>query len=148
MTTLQLVPDLVAPRQAALRSLDAIVRQELAAAAGRWGLDGARIDLTAYDRVYNRAPHVGGHWTLFAVNVTGSSHEVATVTVAAEFDGAALADLRVSGARDAVAGGCTPQALNEALGQCGGPLRQRTPLTVPTGSARRADIPVGAPSLN
>ena len=148
MTTLQLVPDLVAPRHAALRALDATVRQELAAAAGRWRLDGARVDLTAYDRIYERGRRVGGHWTLFAVSVSSASHEVATVSVAAEFDGAALVDLRVSGARDAMAGGYSPQALCEALAECGGPLRQRTPLTVPAGSARRADAPLPPPSLN
>ena len=122
----------VSERRAALRALDRMVRDELAAAARRWQMDaGWSIDLTEYAQVYRRMPARGGHWTLFSARINGACHETATIAVAAEFEGDRVVELAVSGVRDVLAGGCTAAALCEALDGCGGPLHQVTPL--PTG---------------
>lgn len=120
---------LVAERRASLRALDSMVRAALADAARHWGLAGDRtVELTPYHDLYARVPRIGGHWTLFSAHLDEQRHEVATVTVAAEFEGDALVDLIVSSEREVVAGGIHALALREALQQCGGPLRQVTPL--------------------
>ena len=116
-------------RQSALRALDGVVRDELAAAASSWRIDqDSSVALTAYDEVYRRTPEIGGHWTLFTARATETSHEVAMVAVAAEFEDGRPVDLRISGADEVLAGACTATALREALADCGGPLRQVTPL--------------------
>jgi hypothetical protein len=131
MTALLISNDTLDRRHAALRALDETVRSALLAAARRWGLgEDVAIDLTTYDRIYDRRPQLGGHWTLFCAGLTAAAHEVATVAVMVEFDGAEPVDLRVSGVADVVAGGCTRAALAEALVECGGPLRQVTPLPI------------------
>ena len=118
-------------RQSALHALDSVVRDELTAAARSWQIDqDSSIVLTAYDEVYRRTPEIGGHWTLFSARAADDSHEVVTATVAVEFDGDRPVDFHVGGLRDVVAGGCTAVALREALTECGGPLRQVTPLTL------------------
>jgi hypothetical protein len=129
----------VRARRAALHALDVTVRAGLVAAADRW-LEGDSwtIDLTAYNRVYPRLPETGGHWTLFSARLTEGGHEVASLTVSAEFEGVSAVDLRVHGVTDALAGACTPVALAEALVQSGGPLRQYTPLGADMPLAREA----------
>lgn len=120
---------LVDARQSLLRALDPAIRRELAAAARAWAVDAdAAIELTAYDRVFSRTPSLGGHWTLFIARTLDDRHEVASVTVAIEFDGETPVDLRVSGQDEVIAGACTVAALREALRECRGPLRQVTPL--------------------
>jgi hypothetical protein len=130
--------DLIDARRAALQELDATVREELTALAHHWDLGDVELVLTPYDRVYGRTPSAGGHWTLFTTRLTAEEHEVATVTVTAEFEDAMPVDLRVNGTREALAGGCHALALREALSECGGPLRQVTPLTIPTLAAASA----------
>ena len=116
-------------RRVALESLDPLVRGCLAEVAPAWGLAGnSSIELTVYDRVYGRTPRLGGHWTLFSAALTDTYHEVATLSVAVEFEGERAVDLRVSGVLDVTAGGCTRAALIEALAECAGPLRQLTPV--------------------
>lgn len=129
MTTIARCTDTVAGRQAALDTLNALVRSELTRAAARWRLGGEpELELTAYDQVYPRTPAIGGHWTLFSAHGDDARHEVAVVSVAVEFEAGRPVDLHVSGAANVVAGGCTAAALREALTECGGPLRQVTPL--------------------
>jgi hypothetical protein len=120
-------------RRRALEALDATIRHELMDAAGAWGFAGdMTVDLLVYDRLYSRAPAIGGHWTLFRTALTEVCHDVAAVTVAVEFDGDQPVDLWVSGAQDVAAGACTPPALREALTECGGPLRQVMPVAFDT----------------
>lgn len=129
MTALWPVMDVIDARKQALRALDRTVRAELSSAARGWALAGqCEVELTAYDRVYNRQPAIGGHWTLFRARATRTLHEVAAVSVTLLFEGQQAVDLVVSGATDVVAGGLSVGALREALAQCGGPLRQVTPL--------------------
>ena len=131
--------DLIDARHAALRALDLTVRAGLAAVADRWPLAGDwSSELTAYDRIYPRTRATGGHWTLFSAGLTDAGHEVAMLTVSVEFDGPEAVDLRVHGAREVVAGACSPVALAEALAQSGGPLRQVTPLGADVQIARFA----------
>jgi hypothetical protein len=123
------VTDVLEARHQALRRLDGVVRGALISAAHAWRLPGElSIVRTDYPCIYSRTPQLGGHWTLFSALLTESVHAIATVNVALEFEGDRPVDLWVSGARDVVAGGCTTQALNEALAQCDGPLRQVTPI--------------------
>lgn len=123
------VTDVLEARRQALRRLDGIVRGALISAAHTWRLPGElSIVRTDYPCIYDRTPQLGGHWTLFSALLTESVHAVATVNVALEFEGDQPVDLWVSGTRDVAAGGCTTQALNEALTQCDGPLRQVTPI--------------------
>lgn len=133
MTTQQIgaqAPSIVEGRKATLRQLDPLVRREIGAAARRWHVDDAAlIELTCYDDVYSRTPGTGGHWTMFSARAISGQHQVATLTVAVEFDGEQPVDLRVNGAGEVLAGGCTVAALREALEVCEGPLRQTTPLT-------------------
>jgi hypothetical protein len=124
------VTDVVEGRWQALRALDGLVRAALAAGAARWRLpESPMIERTDYPCVYDRTPALGGHWTLFGASLTDSLHMTATVTVTLEFDGVRPVDLWVSGERDVAAGGCTIEALAEALDECGGPLRQITPVS-------------------
>ena len=130
MTAASAPPNTIPARRSALQALDPMVRGEIAAAAGRWLHDqNWSIGLTSYHHHYPRVPAIGGHWTLFAAHVSDTHHEVVTLVVALEFDGERPVDLRVSGALDVIAGGCTAEALREALTECGGPLRQVTPIS-------------------
>jgi hypothetical protein len=123
--------DTVSSRQAALAALDPMVRAELACAVRHWALTGAvAVELTAYDQVYRCTPDIGGHWTLFATRLGGRCHEVTALSVSVEFEDERPVDLRVNGVYEVVAGGCTAPALHEALLECGGPLRQVTPLSL------------------
>lgn len=130
MSVTQPEPDVLEARCQALHELDGVVRAALTAAAAQWRLpESPTIERTDYPRVYGRTPALGGHWTLFGTTLTDSHHTIATVTVALEFDGDRPVDLWVSGELDVAAGGCSVEALAEALEQCGGPLRQVTPLS-------------------
>jgi hypothetical protein len=123
------VTDVLEARWQAMRALDGAVRAALASSAEGWCISGnPLIDRTDYPCIYDRTPALGGHWTLFGTSLTESIHMTVTVTVALEFDGDRPVDLWVSGAQDVAAGGCTFEALAEALEQCGGPLRQITPI--------------------
>ncbi|MGH2587117.1 MAG: hypothetical protein ACRDJE_19565 [Dehalococcoidia bacterium] len=137
-------------RRRALEALDATVRRELVDAAGAWGFAGdMTVDLLVYDRLYSRAPAIGGHWTLFRTATTDLCHDVAAVTVVVEFDGDQPVDLWVSGAQEVAAGACTSLALCEALVECGGPLRQVMPVAFDTGPMDTGESPVlaAAPSI-
>ena len=130
MSATQPVTDVLEARWQAMHALDGVVRAALTAAAAHWRLpEGPTIERTDYPRIYGRTPSLGGHWTLFGTSLTDSHHTTTTVTVALEFDGDRPVDLWVSGEHDVAAGGCTTAALAEALEQCGGPLRQITPLS-------------------
>jgi hypothetical protein len=121
--------DTVSSRRAALAGLNPMVRAELTHAACRWAMTAdVSVELTAYDQVYRCTPEIGGHWTLFSTHLDERCHEVAAVSVAVEFEDERPVDLRVSGATEVIAGACTAVALREALLECGGPLRQVTPL--------------------
>jgi hypothetical protein len=121
--------EIIDARRSALQSLDPFIRESLAEMAPAWGLaSDSSIELTVYDRVYGRTPALGGHWTLFSASLSETYHEVATLSVAVEFDGERPVDLRVSGVLDVAAGGCSRAALREALLECAGPLRQLTPV--------------------
>lgn len=138
MSATQPGTDVLEARWQALHALDGVVRAALTAAASQWRLpESLTIERTDYPRVYGRTPALGGHWTLFGTTLTDSLHITATVTVALEFDGDRPVDLWVSGEHDVAAGGCTIEALAEALEQCGGPLRQVTPLSFDAGALTR-----------
>jgi hypothetical protein len=138
MSVSQPVTDVLQARRQALHALDGVVRAALTAAATQWRLpESSTIERTDYPRVYGRTPALGGHWTLFGTTLNDSHHTIATVTVALEFDGDRPVDLWVSGEHDVAAGGCTIKALAEALEQCGGPLRQVTPLSFDTRAMMR-----------
>ena len=129
MSATRPLQDLLDARRHALLAFDATVRAELLTAAAAWGLDGdVTVGLTVYERMHGRTPHLGGHWTLSRAAATPRGHELATASVALEFADTRPVDFRVSGSEDAIAGACTTAALREALAQCGGPLRQLTPL--------------------
>lgn len=135
------VTEILQARQQAMRRLDGMVRGALISAAHAWRLPGElSIARTDYPCIYGRTPNLGGHWTLFSAVITESMHAVATVNVALEFEGDQPTELWVSGAEDVAAGGCTAQALGEALAQCGGPLRQVTPIAFGGGQAAAHDL--------
>jgi hypothetical protein len=135
------VTDILVARWQAMRVLDGSARAALVAGAARWCMsESLIIERTDYSRVYDRTPSLGGHWSLFGTSLTDSLHLTATMTVALEFDGDRPVDLWVSGVRDVVAGGCTIEALAEALEQCGGPLRQITPISFGTPTIRTPQL--------
>ena len=121
--------DTVSSRRNALADLDPIVCAELTHAARRWAMTADfSVELTTYDQVYHRTPEIGGHWTLFSARFAETCHEVSTVSVSVEFEDDRPVDLHISGLHEVIAGACTAVALREALQECGGPLRQVTPL--------------------
>jgi hypothetical protein len=129
MSATRPLQDLLDARRHALIALDATVRAELIAGAAAWGLGrDVSVGLTVYEQVYSHTPRLGGHWTLFRAGPTAQGHEVVTASVALEFADTEPVEFRVSGMEEVLAGACTAVALREALAQCGGPLRQFTPL--------------------
>ncbi|MGE0538618.1 MAG: hypothetical protein AB7R89_00355 [Dehalococcoidia bacterium] len=149
MSTIWPVTDVLETRWQALRALDDVVRRSLVAAAARWRIpECPMIERTDYHCIYPRTPAFGGHWTLFGTSLTNALHLTATVTVALEFDGDRPVDLWVSGARDVAAGGCTVEALAEALDQCDGPLRQITPIAIGAWANTRPQLPGSEPDMD
>jgi hypothetical protein len=129
MSATRPLQDLLDARRRALLTLDATVRAELSAAAAAWGLGrDFSVGLTVYDQLHGHIPRLGGHWTLFRAGPAADGHEIVSASVALEFADSRPVDFRVSGAREVVAGACATTALREALTECGGPLRQVTPL--------------------
>jgi hypothetical protein len=128
----------VAARRRALLRLDPLVRATLLEQARAWTLPAApRVTLTVYERVWERAPARGGHWTLYAAAIEPDRHDLATLTVTAEFEGDQPVDLCVAGAANVVAGDAGAAALREALNRSGGPLRQLIVLRPPVVAAPR-----------
>jgi hypothetical protein len=134
--------DVLESRRRALQALDALVRDELLAAARTWDAgDDMSVVRTEYPCVYSRTPAIGGHWTLFATSLTERTHVITTASVALEFQLATPVNFWVSGVHDVAAGACTRAALREALLQCDGPLRQVTPLTMSWWSFSGSPLP-------